>query len=241
MSLLGRCADKFDWEQCGTNEQTIYNLTPEQLRHATQFRGIADTFKRQAIQELKLHGKADKKSILILKELAKDKSIYIARPGKGKGVEILDKQDYVNKMLDILNDPLSFETIDEDLTLKKEDQLIRILQIMMKRGFLSKEEYERARSRGSNCARMYGLPKIHTEGIAMRPVISSIGSYNYRLAKVISARIEPSRHSQYILRDTFDFIDSLKGLNKKMTKQQMFSFDVNSLYTKGRTDNSLHR
>ena len=132
---------------------------------------------------------------MILKQLAKAKSIYITRPDKGKGVVILDKQDYVNKMLNILNDPVSFETIDEDPTMKKQDHLIRILQRMTKRGLLSKQEYECARPRRSCCAGMYGLPKIHKDGISMRPVISSIGSYNYRLAKVLAARLEPLRHS----------------------------------------------
>ena len=79
---------------------------------------------------------------------------------------------------------------------------------------------------------MYGLSKIRKDGIPMRPVISSIGSYSYRLTKVLAARLEPVRHSQYILRDIFDFIDSLKGLNRKMMKYYMFAFNVNSLYTK---------
>ncbi|CAF4181792.1 unnamed protein product, partial [Rotaria sordida] len=218
VSLLGRCTDKFDWEEREATEKTVYNLTPEQLQYAAKLRSISDRFKRQAKHELRSYGKVHKNSLLVLKKLGKDNSIHITTPDKGKGVVILDQQDYVNKMLDILNDTTTFEPIDEDPTIKKEDRLTRILQRMTKRGFLSKNEYDLARPRGSYCARMYGLPKIHKEGVPMRPVISSIGSYNYRLAKVLATRLEPLRHNQYILRDTFDFIESLQKLNTNMTK-----------------------
>ena len=102
----------------------------------------------------------------------------------------------------------------------------------MKRGFLTAKEYEAARPRGSYCARMYGLPKIHKDGIPMRPVISSIGSYNYRLAKVLATKLAPFRCSKYTLRDTFDFIKQLHGIKDNGTEYRMISFDVTSLFTR---------
>ena len=79
---------------------------------------------------------------------------------------------------------------------------------------------------------MYRLPKTHKQGIPLRSVISSIGSHNYRLAKVLAARLEPSRHSQYILCDLFDFVRSIRKLDAGMLKRQMIAFDVTSLLTK---------
>ena len=79
---------------------------------------------------------------------------------------------------------------------------------------------------------MYGLPKIHKTGIPLRPVMSSIGSYNYRLSKLLAHKLQPLRKNEHTLKDTFDFIDSIKKLNKTMVEHKMISFDVTSLFTK---------
>ena len=37
--------------------------------------------------------------------------------------------------------------------------------------------------KGSRLAHLYGLPKTHKERLAMRPILSATGTYNYTLAK----------------------------------------------------------
>ena len=44
-------------------------------------------------------------------------------------------------MLDILNDTTTFTAIDEDPTISKEDSLVKILQKITKRGFLTEKEH----------------------------------------------------------------------------------------------------
>ncbi|CAF4033849.1 unnamed protein product [Rotaria sp. Silwood1] len=193
VTLLGRCTDKYDWEEKELDENITYNLTPEQLQYAAKLRSISDRFKRNAAKECNLKTKIHKESKLVLRELAQDKSIYITRPDKGKGIVILDHDEYVNKMLEILNDPLTFKTLDHDPTIKKENKLRGTLLKMKKRGFLSEAEYKQAFPVGSHCARIYGLPKIHKSGIPLRPVMSTIGSYNYRLAKLLANKLQPLR------------------------------------------------
>ncbi|CAF2144860.1 unnamed protein product [Rotaria magnacalcarata] len=232
VSLLGRCTDKYDWEEKDIDDNTIYNLTPEQLQYAAKLRSISDRFKRNAIKELKSYKNNHKEYLSSLRKLAQDKSIYITRPDKGKGVVILDRNEYIKKMHEILNDSSTFKTINHDPTLKKENKLKRILCKMKKRGFLSENELKQVTPCGSHCARLYGLPKVHKTGIPLRPVISSIGSYNYRLAKLLAAKLQPLRKNKYILKDTFDFIESIKKLNPTLLKHRMVSFDVTSLFTK---------
>ncbi|CAF2010419.1 unnamed protein product [Rotaria magnacalcarata] len=136
VSLLGRCTDKYDWEEKDIDENTIYNLTPEQLQYAAKLRSISDRFKRNAIKELQSYKNNHKEYLSSLRKLAQDKSIYITRPDKGKGVVILDLNEYINKMHEILNDWSTFKTINHDPTLKKENKLKRILCNLKKRGFL---------------------------------------------------------------------------------------------------------
>ncbi|CAM2711908.1 unnamed protein product [Rotaria socialis] len=103
---------------------------------------------------------------------------------------------------------------------------------MTKRGFLSENEYKQATPGGSLCVRLYGLPKVHKIGIPLRPIISSIGSYNYRLVKLLAAKLQPLRKNKYILKDTFDFVESIKKLNRTSLKYRMVSFHVTGLFTK---------
>ncbi|CAF0863808.1 unnamed protein product [Brachionus calyciflorus] len=78
---------------------------------------------------------------------------------------------------------------------------------------------------------MYGLPKIHKEGCPIRPIISAVGTYNYKLAKYLDEILKPLLdNSKYILKDTFDFVNKIKSLSTSIDKN-LASYDVQSLFT----------
>lgn len=75
---------------------------------------LANTYRcnyRPTKETLRKHG--------ILKKLRNNDSIIICKPDKGNDVVIIDKNDYMNKMLDLLNDPSKFKKIRK-LTHKRE-------------------------------------------------------------------------------------------------------------------------
>ena len=43
--------------------------------------------------------------------------------------------------------------------------------------------------KGSRLAHLYGLPKTHKERLAMRPILSATGTYNYTLAKWLDLEV----------------------------------------------------
>ena len=62
------------------------------------------------------------------------------------------------------------------------------------RGFVEKEEisndlYERLRPTGRQLPRIYGLPKIHKDGVPLRPIVACISSPSYQLAKYVAQLI----------------------------------------------------
>jgi hypothetical protein len=63
--------------------------------------------------------------MIALSELRKDKEIIICRPDKGRGVVIMNRDDYVSKMDEILNDDSKFKEITA-----KEDPAIRLERIV---------------------------------------------------------------------------------------------------------------
>ena len=44
---------------------------------------------------------------------------------------------------------------------------------------------------GEITPRIYGLPKIHKDGIPQRPIVNTIGSPTYELAKFVAKRLGP--------------------------------------------------
>ena len=83
---------------------------------------------------------------------------------------------------------------------------------------------------GSRAGILYGLPKVHKNNLPIRPIISAVGTYNYRLAKYLDNILKPLVDATYILTDTFDFVNKISHLDTSSDKN-MVSFDVESLFT----------
>ncbi|CAF4246335.1 unnamed protein product, partial [Rotaria sordida] len=122
----------------------------------------------------------------LLQKLKQDTSIIITRPDKGRGVVLMDKQDYVNKIYAILNDSSKFSSLSEDPTLARENSLKSLLRKLHGQGQITDQFYYLTRPTGSNPGRLYGLPKVHKDGVPLRPVLSSIGTFNYGLGKALT-------------------------------------------------------
>ena len=62
-----------------------------------------------------------------------------------------------------------------------------------------------------------------------RPIVSSIGTYNYNLSKFLCSLLDPHVPAHYNARDTFSFVQEINQLPTK--GNFMVSFDVESLFT----------
>ncbi|CAF1520615.1 unnamed protein product, partial [Didymodactylos carnosus] len=220
------------WEQKSASEKVLHQLSSEQLRAAGKLRNCVETFTAQSEKQLCKFRNEHKDIFQALRGLAKDKNIVITRPDKGRGVVILDRHEYIEKMNVILQDTATFSRIYHDPTLSNENRLTRELLRLKKDGFISESEYSLAKPIGSRPARLYGLPKIHKNDMPLRPILSATKTVNYGLGKVLAQRLAPLRKSPYVIRDTFDFIKKISAFDKNLIKSKMVSFDVVNLFTK---------
>ena len=175
---------------------------------------------------LKKHG--------ILKKLRNNKDIVIMRPDKGNGVVVMDRIDYDKSLLNIINDQTKFKPLNEDMTLKREKNLKDFLALLNKKGVFTDVEYKKIYPRGSQPARIYGLPKIHkmkndSDVPPFRPIVSAVNTYNYALAKYLGTLISPYLPDEYCARDTFTFVKELKSVS--LHNKFLVSYDVTSLFT----------
>jgi hypothetical protein len=209
-----------------------HKLTSSELNTASELRQTANLFQKAAQSEMKCVGKANRETFAALRSLRKNKLIVISRPDKGRGVVIMNRSDYLQKMNVILNDRSSFAMLDKDPTLENETKLINMLLLFKKEGFISEEEFKMARPTGSRPARLYGLPKIHKSDkpdYPLRPVMSATKTVAYGLGKMLRNRLHHLRNSPYIVKNTSDFVAKIK--QSKHADKKMVSFDVKSLFT----------
>ncbi|CAF1020490.1 unnamed protein product [Rotaria sp. Silwood1] len=152
--LMNVRTDYRHYEQKQTDENVIHKLTPAQLNIACQIRSISNMIKDKAQIELKTLREQHKSSINLLKQLAKDQSIIITKPDKGRGVVLMN-------------------LIDHDPTINNENQLTTLLLKLEKEKFITEKEYHVAKPSGSRPARIYGLPKVHKTNYPLRPVMAA--------------------------------------------------------------------
>ena len=167
-----------------------------------------------------------------LKALSKDPSIVIMKPDKGNGVVLLNKDNYISKVLDILNDHTKFERILDDpllTTLNKEEKVNRLLRKLKAEGVIDDALYTRLFATGSRPGILYGLPKVHKEGCPIRPILSAIGTYNYNLSKFLVPLLAPITTNEYTVKDTFGFVKEVCDFD--FSNCVLASFDVKSLFT----------
>lgn len=166
-----------------------------------------------------------------LEELSKDKSIIITKADKGNAVVIQNKIDYINKVQQLLMADNKFKQLIEDETIRREASLQRFLRSLTKKNEIPPEVYKELYPCGSRAGVMYGLPKIHKNGAPIRPIISAIGTYNYKLAKYLDTILKPLvSEDSFIIKDTFDFVNKISKIPES-NDQHMVSFDVESLFT----------
>jgi len=173
-----------------------------------------------------------------LKSLRKDKTKYIAKFDKGNGVCVDNRDTYVTKMKRIINDPARFRKLKIDKRVKKdpfiyaEERFNRNLSNLLKSSKISNDIYQSIRSVGSQPARMYGLPKVHKNQTdpKYRPILSMPNSYCTNLAKWLDSLLKKYIPQQFIVNDTFDFINKFREANIS-SNHFLVSYDVESLFT----------
>ena len=87
---------------------------------------------------------------------------------------------------------------------------------------------------GSALATIYGTPKMRKHSSSdsfpqLRPIVLSIGTFNYNLARFLCDPVSPLVPGDYSCKDTFSFVSQIKNAN--LSKKCLVSYDVTSLFT----------
>ena len=105
---------------------------------------------------------------------------------------------------------------------------------MKQKNFFNENEYDKLYPSGSAPAGIYSTPKMHKFSSSdsfpkLRPIVSSIGTFNYNLARFLCDLLSPLVPNYYTCKDTFSFVSQIKNAN--LSKYFLVSYDVTSLFT----------
>ena len=80
---------------------------------------------------------------------------------------------------------------------------------------LDDSEYEKIYPSGSSPAKIYGSPKMYKPFDSnsppnIRPIVSSIGTYNYNPSKYLCELLSPNLPNEFCTNDTFTLVEELK-------------------------------
>ena len=77
--------------------------------------------------------------------------------------------------------------------------------------------------------RLYGLPKTHKAKLSIRPILSSTGTYNFKLAKWLEEKLKPLSVNKYTITDGFEFANETRSIPMK-EEDILVSYDVLSFF-----------
>ena len=175
-----------------------------------------------------------KSDIKLLKYLSKDKDTIICKPDKGRGIVMLNKCDYIEKMQGILNDSSKFIEIKDVTplisTLRAEGRLNAAVNKLKNNSVIDPALASKLTTSGSCPGVMYGLPKVHKPGVPMRPILSASGTTAYNLSQYLVTLLSDLTTNVFTIKNSYEFSTYINSIEDS-SKYVMCSFDVESLFT----------
>jgi len=177
----------------------------------------------------------DKKIITLLestkKFLKNNPNILFTRADKGSITVALDKNDYINKIDNMLNDTDTYTKINKNPTKKLINDIRVMLAGWKTKEYITQGTYNSIYCSDGNLPRAYGLPKIHKPGLKFRLIISSIDSPTHSLAEFLHTIItkniiKPPSH----IDNSYQLVYKLNGTHIS-DEFELISLDVISLFT----------
>ncbi|XP_078621335.1 uncharacterized protein LOC144887811 [Branchiostoma floridae x Branchiostoma japonicum] len=169
---------------------------------------------------------------IALKDLATNQDIVILPADKGRCTVVLDREQYDRKVQDLLGDKNTYAPLKKDPTSQFKGKIITALkELEDKEKKIDRATYLKLYPTAEQPPTFYGLPKIHKQDVPLRPIVSSIGSVTYELAKFLAKILGPLvGKSQHHVQNSADFVDKIKDLRVE-EDEIITSYDVCSLFT----------
>jgi len=167
-------------------------------------------------------------------------NIILTRADKGNITVALDRNNYINKINEMLSDNNTYMKVKKDPTKRIIDNLRRILTAWKNSEYISISTHKTLISSDGLLPRAYGLPKVHKENCPFRIIVSSVDSPLYALATFLQKTMSNSIPlPQSHIGNSFELVEKLKNIHIE-DKFSLISLDVISLFTNIPIDSAIN-
>lgn len=209
-----------------------------QLTVSEQEKDVKRVAVSNAVINFKLHDRYKNVDTVLARQYNKTVRFFKENPDiiclksdKGNKSVLLSKQQYNEKMEDLLHDNDVYTKVKSTKMITLQSKANSILRDLCNDGHI--DENQRLKFTKSNpiAARIYGLPKLHKPNIPFRPVVSCIGSPTYEIAKLLHEILaNVAKSFRFDVKNSQEVADKIKGLEIP-NDFCLVSFDVISLFT----------
>lgn len=172
-----------------------------------------------------------KKANATKKFIKEHPELMISRSDKGNSTVIMLKDQYHEKVNEMLNDTNTYEKINRDPTSKFQKLANDLFAQLNNEGLITKQQLTRFKCHNAVSPKLYCLRKTHKDGLHLRPVVSCVSSPGYNIAKYLHSVLNPITTTfHYNICDSFHLVETIKNL-KVPDDYVLVSLDVVSLFT----------
>ena len=126
-----------------------------------------------------------------IKQLREDQTKVVLTVDKAVAMVVVEKQDYMDKALALLNGTSTHKTLHKDPTTRLRNSLITKVKGIKQQGGLSDNNYKKLYPTSAVPSMFYGLSQINETGTTLSPIISIRGSIIYGVTKELAGIICP--------------------------------------------------
>lgn len=164
--------------------------------------------------------------------LKQNRDVVVTISDKSNVTVCMYKHDYHSKIIELLNDASTYKKLTSDPTYSYERKTLKFIKDLKDKYFINETTYKTLCKRNSATPRIYGIPKIHKEGVPLRPIISNIDGHTKHLAKFLADILKLAFHdyNEFRVKDSFSFAERMKDMMIP-EDYSLVSFDVVSLFT----------
>lgn len=136
----------------------------------------------------------------------------VSNSDKGNVTIIFNKEDYHNKIADLLSDLDAFTPIENDSTKTVANSLNRCLDNLYKANILQKKLKTSLKTFNAVQPRLFAQIKYHKEGNPVRLIVSTINSAAYKVSRFLATILRKSFVSKYSVKNAQQFVKQMKGI-----------------------------
>lgn len=164
--------------------------------------------------------------------LAQHPELLVLRSDKGSVTVLMNKEQYDEMAMNILNDQVSYKKLNRDPTCTIQQKANKLISKLKNSQAIEASQARTYTIYNSISPKFYGLPKIHKNPVKLRPIISSIDAPTSGISQLVTDILTRSysNENEYYIKDSFHLSTLMN--NKQLPEGYVLvSLDVVSLFS----------